>query len=238
MGFLSTCHNSAAWRLTVLWMIYYPLFAAFVSVILAGPIAALEGCSFMDSYHWMLQSNTAAAFPLTTWAGPTGTIGIILTNCIAIIHQILLAIFVGISAGPMIEALLDVGSPCFNSCDPDGSLLVPRTRCGFFLKLIAFFFILVIFSSLASIFLGGMLALAEGYSFAEGFVFSLGIITSGNTVLAGTPTVETTAGAFVGFYVGIAGAAMLGLIIAVASVPMLGVDLSCATHVPANVPCA
>lgn len=224
MGVLADIHASSAYRGLILWIIYFPIACSLVSAIWAGPIAAIEGASFSDAFHWQLQTFTTAALPLTSWGGPTGTAGIILCNITAVFHQIILAIFVGLTAGPVIEPLLGIGAGVCG--DSDGSMMVARTFGGFLKKIFLLYVCIALLGLLCSVLLGGLLSAAEGWPFEDGFVLTLGSITSSLTVLPGTPVAETTAGIVVGFYTGMISAAFLGLIIAVASVPLLGVDLS------------
>ena len=133
MGVLADIHASSAYRGLILWIIYFPIACSLVSAIWAGPIAAIEGASFSDAFHWQLQTYTTAALPLTSWGGPTGTAGIILCNITAVFHQIILAIFVGLTAGPVIEPLLGIGAGVCG--DSDGSMMVARTFGGFLKKI-------------------------------------------------------------------------------------------------------
>ena len=227
-SFLKSVHSSAGYRLFILWMIYYPLVATIFSLIWAGPIAAAERTAYLNAFYFELQLFTASIVPLGSWSPPDATSGTYaLINLLAVAHQIIFSIFIGISAGPMIEQLLAIKGPSFLArVDPDGSLLVPRTKLGFFLKLILFYLIIVAFFVFWAIYWGGFMALAEGWPFNDGFVTALGVITSGLTVLQPDKFPITGWGVFCGFYLGVMGAAMLGLTIALSSVPLLGIDLS------------
>jgi len=224
MGALAKIHASSSYRLAVLWLFYFPLVCALLSVIWAGPVALAEGVAFEQAYYWQLQTLTTSSLPLTAWSGPAGAGGIVITNMLAVLHQLILAVFVGLSAGPMIEPML--GRHAGSCGDKEGTLMVARTFKGFLLKLVVLYVTIALYAVLVSILLGGLLSLAEGWAFEDGFVQTLGAITSSGTTMPNTPVLETTAGWWAGFYVGIVAAAFLGLIIAVASVPLLGIDLS------------
>lgn len=226
MGLISKIHSSAPYRVTILWMIYYPLVCVIFSAIFAAPIEFGNGASFKDAFLYEMSLFTGAIFPLTAYT-PEGTDGqIVITNLLAVLHQIILSIFIGISAGPMIETLLEVDAGPLTRFDPDGTLLVPRTKLGMFLKIFFYYILILAISVFWSIWWGGFLALSEGWPFKDGFVTALGVITSGAFALNPTNAPVTVGGIFCGFYLGIMGAAMLGLTIAVASVPLLGFDLS------------
>lgn len=224
MGVLADIHASSAYRGCILWLVYFPIACCLASLLWAGPISASENARFSDAFYWQLQTFTTSALPLTSWGGPTGTGGIILSNITAVFHQIILAIFVGLTAGPVIEPLLSIGTGVCG--DPDGSIMVARTFSGFVKKIFLLYVFIALLALLCSILLGGLLSAAEDWKFEDGFVQTLGAITSSLTVLPDTPVAQTTGGIIVGFYAGILSAAFLGLIIAIASVPLIGVDLS------------
>jgi len=227
-GLCARIHASAGYRLFILWMIYYPLVCLIFSLIWAGPIALADKTAFLNAFYFELQLFSGSIIPLTPWdPSGDGKGSFALINLLAIAHQVILAMFVGVSAGPMIEGILAIGGgPCFKSIDPEGSLLVPRTKLGLFLKTIIFYLIIVLLSCFWAVYWGGFMALSEGWPLLDGFVTALGVITSGLTVLQPDKFPVTGWGLFCGFYIGVMGAAMLGLTIAVASVPLLGVDIS------------
>ena len=219
-------HSSWGYRLMVLWMIYYPLVCVIFSAIFAVPIDFGDSASYKDAFLYEMSLFTGAVLPLTSYT-PSGTVGqIVITNILAVLHQIILSIFIGLSAGPMIETLLDVGAGPLTKIDPTGTLLVPRTKLGFFLKIFTFYMIILIISVIWAIYWGGFLALAEKWPFTDGFVTALGVITSGAFAMNPANAPVTGWGIFCGFYLGVMGAAMLGITIAIASVPLLGMDLS------------
>jgi hypothetical protein len=208
-------------------MLYYPLTCVIFSLIWAGPIALAEKAAFLDAFYFELSLFTGSIIPLTNWAPATdGTGSYAIINLLAVAHQMILAFFIGVSAGPMIEGILDWKAGPLTRFDPEGTLLVPRTKTGLFLKVIVYYILIVALSVFWAAYWGGLMALAEGWPFLDGFVTALGAITSGLTVLEPSKLPVTGWGLFCAFYIGVMGAAMLGLTIAVASVPLLGVDLS------------
>lgn len=225
---LQKFHSSSAYRLFVLWMLYYPLACVIFSLFWAWPIALADKTAYLNAFFFEMSLFTGSIIPLTDWAPPTdGTGSFAIVNLLAVAHQVILACFIGVSAGPMIEGLLDIkGGMLMKKIDPEGTLLIPRTKSGLFLKMIVFYIIIVVLSIIWAAYWGGFMSLAEGWPFLDGFVTALGVITSGLTVLQPDKFPVTGWGLFCGFYTGVMGAAMLGLTIAVASVPLLGVDLA------------
>ena len=106
----------------------------------------------------------------------------------------------------MIENLLEIGSGPLTKFDPKGTLLVPRTKAGYYLKLITYYLLVLAFSTVVSLALGGIISAAEGWEFRKGFVLALGVATSSNTQLGGTQIITSTGGKICGFFMGIVGA--------------------------------
>ena len=93
-------------KLVLLWLVGYPAVASLISLIFAGPIAAAESADFVEVFLFLLMLMTLTGIPLTTWA-PTGTGGIILALVIAIVQILVLCVFIGVSAGPLIDPFVD-----------------------------------------------------------------------------------------------------------------------------------
>jgi len=214
-------------KLAFLWLIVFPSKCVLLATVIGGPIAASEDVDFLDGFLYLLQVLTGAAVPLTSWAGPSGTGGVILSNIVAIARQIILAYHIGISAGPLLEPLLDVDVPPFLRGCMEGKFLVARTAGEVSKKFGVFFVLVGMVCTFVAAVLGGLLAAAEGWSYEEGFVMALGAVTSANTVLPSTPaTLATGGGVFFGLIIGLVASAILGIVIALASVPLLGFDLT------------
>lgn len=201
-------------KLVVWWLLVYPLAAALVSLALAGPIAAAESAAFTDAFRFLLALMTTTQIPLTPWA-PTGVAGIVLTLMISIFQVMLLCIFIGVSAGPLLDPFLDAMGLVVHNGGQAVKKHVTIYICGFPVLCLAF-----------SIVFGGLLAAAEEWPFVDGFVLALGEVTLTGVTLPTTPPPGTAAGQFVGLVLGILSAAILGNFIAVGSVPLLGFDLT------------
>lgn len=161
-------HSSPPYRLMILWMIYYPLLSIIVSLPFSGFIALAENTSWKNAFGFELQMFTGSVIPLTPWAPGGGTGGFIIVNLVALAHQIILAIFVGLSAGPMIEGMINISYDPFKGFDPEGSLFVPRTKAGLFFKMILFYFIIVVVTIVWSVWWGGFMAYSESWPFMDG----------------------------------------------------------------------
>jgi len=201
-------------KLFLLWLIGYPAVGALISLILAGPVAAAEGGSFGDAFLFLLMVMTITGIPLTSWA-PTGVGGIVITLLMAIPVITVLCVFIGLSAGPLLDPFVDALG------------LTPKrggesVRKHGFVYVCAFPALCLLFGAV----FGGCLAAAEGWPFVDGFVMALGEVTLTNVVLPGTPPPATAAGQVVGLIVGVFAAAILGIFIAVGSVPLLGFGLT------------
>lgn len=169
-------HSSPPYRLSILWMLYYPLLSILVSLPFSGFIALAENTSWKNAFGFELQMFTGSVIPLTPWAPGGGTAGFIIVNLVALAHQIVLAIFVGLSAGPMIEGMINISYDPFKSFDPEGSLFVPRTKAGLFFKMILFYFIMVVVTIVWSAWWGGFMALSENWPFMDGKLFILDVL--------------------------------------------------------------
>lgn len=86
-------------KLMLLWLIVYPVTSALVSLLLAGPIAAMEGVAFLDAFLFSVMGMTLTGIPLTGFA-PVGAGGIILTIVIGVLQVTLLIVTLGLTAGP------------------------------------------------------------------------------------------------------------------------------------------
>lgn len=226
-NFLARIHSSSFSRLTILWTVYYALVGAAFSAVWAGPIALIESTSYNNAFLFELTLFTGSIFPLTDWVPSDGAGLVIITNLLAVAHQIILAVFVGISAGPMIEGLIEIPNLSFvNGVDPEGTLLVSRTGKGFCIKIVIFYLAILSVCCLFSLLWGGLLAWAEGFAYDDGFVTALGVATSSLTANMPADPPSTILGQICGFYIGVIGAKVLGITIALASVPLLGIDIS------------
>ena len=201
-------------KLALVWLIGFPAVACLLSIIVAGPVAAVEECSFEDAFLFFLMGMTMTGIPLTTWV-PTGTGGIIITLVFSIFYLLVFVLFVGVSAGPLADPFVDAFG------------LAPRATHTLFkhhaLFYVCFFPALCL---LVSITLGGILAAAEGWPFVDGFVLTLGECTNTRVTLPGTPPPDSVGGKVVGLFVGVVASAILGIFIAIGSVPLLGYELS------------
>jgi len=201
-------------KLFLLWLIGYPLVSALVSVILAGPVAAAEGGTFSDAFLFLLMVMTLTGIPLTPWA-PQGTGGIIITLLLSMLCILVVCVFIGLSAGPLLDPLVDaLGlTPASNAKALRKHLLV--YFCGWPTLCIVF-----------SAVLGGILAAAEDWPFVDGFVLALGECTLTGVTLPSTPPPTTASGKVFGLILGVFSQALLGIFIAVGSVPLLGFGLT------------
>merc|ERR1711924_580368 len=111
---------------------------------------------------------TATTTPLTAWAGPAGEGGKILGLLTALMQVTILSIFIGLTAGPLLDPFLEP------------LRLVPRTTKGFWAKLMLFFWVTMPVTFLMFAFvLGGIYAAVEAESFADGFWLVLSEVTNG-----------------------------------------------------------
>ena len=198
-------------KMLVLWLVVYPVKSAIVSLILAGPISAAESCSFEDAFLFSLMGMTLTDVPLTSFA-PAGAGGIIIAIVAGVLQVTLFILFLGLTAGPMIDPWVDF----FGVAD------VTTAHRKFLL------FCLVIYPTAAAFFaalLGGPMAAAEGWPFADGFILVLGELTATGVSL-GNAVPVTTGGKVFGLMSGVVAMAFLGLIIAIGSVPLLGFGLT------------
>jgi hypothetical protein len=198
-------------KIACLWLVAYPMCSALVSVVVAGPIAAIEGTAFDTAWLFSLTVMTLTGIPVTTWA-PVGTGGIVITIVVGVLQMGLTIVFVGITAGPMIDPFVDY----FGLGD---------TRTV--MKKLAIFCLVAypLAAILCALVLGGILAAAEGWPFSSGFVLALGELTA-TGVTSGPSVPQTNGGAAVGLLVGTLAMMFLGVIIAVGSVPLLGFGLT------------
>jgi len=213
-------------RLFSLWLIVFPFKCALFAVIFAGPLALAEETTFAKAFLYLVQVLTGASIPLTPWAPSGKALGIAIANSMGIIKQLILALHIGLTAGPMIEPVLDWEVGLWRCC-VDGKLFVGRTNAGIYRKTAISWLNTSLFCVVLSFAAGGILAVAEGWPYWNGVVLVLGEVTSSATVLPNQSKLgpDTTGGIIVGFIVGVLAAAILGIIIAVASVPLLGFDL-------------
>ena len=201
-------------RLLFLWFIGFPALAALVAVVFAGPMAAIEDVSFEESFAFLMAVMTVTDIPLTDWAGPTDAGGLILITVVSLVQLALLTVFVGISAGPLLDPFVD----CLRLTPESGGGLASRHIIFYSVTFPA---VALLFSCLA----GGLLAWAEDWPFADGFVMVIGEVTNTHITVEGTPDPDTTAGKVVGLWVGVLAAAIFGMAIAIGSVPLLGHSL-------------
>jgi len=194
-----------------LWLVAYPTISALVALVVAGPIAALEGTTFGTAFVFAFMGVTLTDIPLTPFA-PVGTGGIIITIVVGVLQMALTTICVGITAGPLIDPFVD-----FFGLDD----MTTITKKLLFFCLVGYPFAAI----LCSLVLGGILSAVESWPFASGFVLALGELTA-TGVTSGPSAPQTTGGAIVGVILGIVAMMFLGVIIAVGSVPLLGFGLT------------
>jgi hypothetical protein len=192
---------------------FFPFCCVLVAVVLGGIVAAAEcaeskGCaSYSDGFLYVCQTCLGTLLPLTAFA-PRHGVGIIIGNLVAVVHQLLLAVHIGMTAGPIMEPFLDWDVPGPLKCCMSGKLFVARTFADVPKKFATFYVINILFCTLFSIPAGGLMALAEGWKFKDGFTLVLGACTSG--LGGGGSGPETNWGVFIGFVVGVWAAMILG----------------------------
>ena len=86
--------------------IIYPLVAAAVSLIVAGPIAAAEGTSFTNGFLFAMMGMTLTGIPLTSFA-PVGAGGIFFAIMIGVLTVTQVTIFISLTAGPLVDPFIE-----------------------------------------------------------------------------------------------------------------------------------